>query len=233
MCMSIFFRMFHKSTFCALMVMMAVHAKAQTMAQLTITPGNPTPADTIFVISTITYSGNCSYGLVYTYTATAGDTIQIMPTYCGYDFSTTCTSTDTFKIPPLASGNYIVEMEYHQGSICPISNFDAVIGHATRSLTVKNSATAFFEQKTTALDDFNFYPNPASETVTVELPVVYSRTVNIVMRNLLGVEALRKTAQAGFTTLSLEGIPSGVYVLELEALPGWISKKYLLVHYGF
>jgi len=224
-----FLKMFHKCILSVLMATTFFSARSQSIAQLTITPGNPTPTDTIFVISTITYSGNCSYGLVYTYTATAGDTIQIMPTYCGYGFSTTCTSTDTFKIPPLGLGNYIIEMEYHQGSVCPISNFDAVIGQATTPLSIKNSATSFLTAEPDPTSEFNVYPNPCRGNVTVDVSIRNFETGWIVLHNVLGVTLLRKKIEAELLTLHLDNIPPGMYILRVENRYGVTSEKLLQI----
>ena len=115
---------------------------SQVVNQIIISPSNPTVNDTICVISDFSYYGGCPFGLTYSNTGLADSIIYINPTYCGYGTTTLCNSIDTFKIGPFPIGNYTISIDYHQGSVCPISNFDAVIANFDTLLTVSGPTSS-------------------------------------------------------------------------------------------
>ncbi|MES2681707.1 MAG: T9SS type A sorting domain-containing protein [Bacteroidota bacterium] len=166
------------------------NVNAQTLNQIIILPANPTPADTITIITNLTYTGNCTYGLAYTYTSVTGSTIQISPTYCGYWDSTACNSTDTFKVGPFANGTYQINMEFHQGSVCPISNFDATIYQMDTSIVIAsaNSISRLSESRKFPLV---LYPNPATDHVVVGTTNLAGLNhYQVKVTNILGQEIL-------------------------------------------
>lgn len=100
-------------------------SNAQVLNHITISPANPTSTDSIKIITDFSYFGNCSFGMVYSYSSINDSVIYIAPTYCGYGDSTLCTSIDTLTLGPFQEGNYALIIDFHQGSVCPISDFDA------------------------------------------------------------------------------------------------------------
>lgn len=141
---------------------LAGNTAAQTVNQVTILPSNPTPGDTIRVISDFSYQGNCSFGMVGIYMDVVNDTIRIFPTYCGYGDTTPCNSIDTFEIPPLPANTYTIIIEYHQGSVCPFSGFDITLLQTDTTVTV--NATGIQTTPVTQ-PSVQVWPNPAGEYI--------------------------------------------------------------------
>lgn len=135
----------------------------QTVNQITIIPSNPTPTDTIYVISDFSFYGNCSYGLVNSNTNLVGSIIYITPQYCGYGDTTLCNSIDTFKIEPLPNANYTISIDYHQSSVCPIGSFDDIIAQFDTSLVVGFALIICYPGQY-----FNIFPNPAINYIIID-----------------------------------------------------------------
>ncbi|NUN99084.1 MAG: T9SS type A sorting domain-containing protein [Saprospiraceae bacterium] len=188
---------------------------AQTVNQISIIPTNPTASDTIFIISDLSYRGNCPFGLVYSYTDVTDSLIQIFPTYCGYWDTTLCNSVDTFKIGPFPNGDYHIRIQYHQGSICPISNFDATIYQVDTSLTVSNT--------TSVLPDINLrfllriYPNPAKTQLTIYSDHFNeSHEYHLRITNLLGREIFQSSiSQTELTINTTDWKEKGIYFVSI------------------
>ncbi len=141
-------------------------AKSQVINQITISPTNPTENDTISIISNFTFYGNCSFGLLSYITQVEGSTITVIPFYCGHGDTTLCNSIDTFKIGIITIGNYSINIDYHQGSICPISGFDEIIAQFDTSLTVVGSSNI---SDRSGRDGFiKIYPNPADDYILID-----------------------------------------------------------------
>ena len=142
----------------------SVTAMAQTVNHISISPANPTATDTISIVSDFSYDGNCSYGLVYVDTFTIGSTIHVLPLYCGYGSSTLCNSIDTFRIGPYPGGSYSIQIQYHQGSVCPISGFDAIIAQFDSTLII--GGPSGFPGNIADNSSIGIYPNPANNRLT-------------------------------------------------------------------
>lgn len=61
---------------------------------------------------------------------------------------------------------------------------------------------------------WRFYPNPASGQLQVEVPADDQGEVRLY--SLLGQQVTRYAVQSGLNTLSLQGVPRGLYILELR-----------------
>lgn len=144
-------------------------AQAQPIInQVTIVPESPTETDTILVITDMTYQGACDYGIVYNYDWQAGDTIFTIPTYCGYWDTTWCYNrVDTIKLGSYPNGTYVLDITYHQGSVCPVSGFDATIAHTDTILTISGATTTFCPLP---LLEVEIYPNPATDWLAINIP---------------------------------------------------------------
>jgi len=58
------------------------------------------------------------------------------------------------------------------------------------------------------------FPNPASSSVTLVLPENIGRQ-QAVLYNALGQEVLRASVQGGRNELQLQGLPTGVYAVQV------------------
>lgn len=198
--------------FTVLFTVLSQGISAQGVNQVTIYPVNPSANDTIYVISDFTYHGNCSFGLVYSYSYLAGSVIYILPTYCGYGDTTLCNSIDTFKTGPFPAGNYTVSIEYHQGSICPASGFDATIALFDTSVVIGAPTGLTDEMDDTSL--IKIYPNPSSGIIYINKRFNSEDNSSLMIKNMLGETVLILNHIPG--ELNIEHLPKGVYSILFE-----------------
>jgi hypothetical protein len=114
----------------------------QIVNSASLHPNSPTSTDTILVISDFSYFGNCTVGLVNYTTNQTNFVIDIHPEYCGYGDSTWCNVIDTFSLGVLPVGNYTINIEYHQGTVCG-GSFDTII--ETHSTTLEIGSLSILE----------------------------------------------------------------------------------------
>lgn len=213
------------ATVLLLIFMISTDIYAQGVNQITIIPANPTATDTIYVISDLTYFGNCTFGLVHHSAYLAGSNILIIPTYCGYFDTTLCNSVDTFRVGPYPAGNYAITIDYHQGSICPVSGFDATIFQADTTLLITTVTGLNFNSDKTGLDIF---PNPASEYVTIRMDQqLVNRRIKIkdlLNRVLMEVKLENEDTKIDLTALKRKGI----YLIEVFSDDNVFAEKLIL-----
>jgi hypothetical protein len=189
---------------------------AQVVNKIIITPANPTETDTISIISDFSYRGSCAFGLVYSYTTLVDSTILIMPTYCGYWDTTLCNSVDTFKVGPFPARKYQISIDYHQGSVCPISNFDAVIHQLDTSIVIANATNVSFSKKTSDCS-IKVYPNPTHNYLIIDIDnFLKMNDCEIKIINLYGRQVFQSAIQQKqmFVALS-DSIKKGIYFIHI------------------
>lgn len=198
-------------------LVISIKAHAQVVNQITILPTNPTSTDTLYVVTDFSYFGNCSFGLVNYFYYIQDSTIHVLPTYCGYGDSTWCTSIDTLKLEPYPANNYIISIEFHQGSICPFSHFDATIAQFDTSLTI--STPSGIDPIDASDGEITIFPNPTTEELNVQIKnqdIEY-----ITLYNSLG-EFLDKYSTSSF---SIANLSSGVYWMRIYSNDTFYSRK--------
>lgn len=198
-------------------ILFFTRTQAQVVNQITLLPTNPTSMDTLYVITDFSYFGNCSFGLVGYYYYLLDSTIHILPTYCGYGDSTWCTSIDTLTLEPYPANNYIISIEFHQGSICPFSHFDATIAQYDTTFTI--STPSGINPIDISDDALSIFPNPTSETVNVQIK---NQSIEyIALYNSLGKFIERYNT----STFSISNLSSGVYWIRIFANDTFYSGK--------
>lgn len=193
------------------------YSQAQVVNQITMIPANPTSGDTISVIANFFYNGDCNFGLVGYFYHLQGSTIHIFPTYCGYGAPTLCTSTDTFKLETYPAGNYIIDIEFHQGSICPFSGFDATIAQFDTTLNI--TTTSGFGLQNNTKSNIMLFPNPTNGEVSVDLEKNNLKSISLY--NSLGT----LIDEFYSTTFSMAYLPNGIYWTIIKTNSGQYSKK--------
>jgi hypothetical protein len=188
---------------------------AQSVNSIVISPTHPTENDTISIISDFSYHGNCAFGLVYTYNSLIDSLIFILPTYCGYWDTSLCNSVDTFKVGPYPAGSYPVRIEYHQGSVCPISNFDATIYQLDTFVVI--SGTTKVNPAHNQCFQINIYPNPACDHIIISSEY-FSKTddYQLIINNIFGQQVFCCTIDQKQVYLDLsEWGGKGVYFMRI------------------
>ena len=189
-----------------ILIIIASNFYCQGVNQITIFPVNPTQNDTIYISSDFTYYGNCSAGLVQIETIQNGSNIQILPVYCGFYDTTLCNSIDTFKIEPLLSGNYQINVEYHQGSICPASAFDTILANFDTTIYVGALGEILSKQKS----NVHISPNPTNDIISLDING-YNGSVKTELYDLSG-RLLKATYSS---TISLKDYAKGIYLFKV------------------
>jgi len=190
---------------------------AQVLNQLEVVPSNPTESDTIYIISDFSYNGNCTFGLVDTYVSLMGSTILVMPLYCGYWDTTLCHSIDTFKVGPYPAGTYTLNMEYHQGSICPYSGFDATIYQLDIAVFI-NITTHAATSLTNSYFSVSVFPNPSRDFISIQFPNPEKEMLTITVYNALG-QVVEKMGNISGTEVKIENKKrqKGIYYFKLQS----------------
>ena len=205
-------------------------AHSQVINQVIIQPENPTSSDTVRVIIDFSYNGNCSFGLVYTYTNIEGSNIHLYPTYCGYGKKTLCHSVDTLTIDPQTPGDYTIHIEFHQGSICPISDFDALINHYDIALNVGVAASITqFESD----DFFNFklFPNPISRSAILESNRSLHNASIAIFNSAGRLVRELKNLNGMSIPLPLDDLINGIYFIQLTEDGKSLAAKSFIISY--
>jgi hypothetical protein len=198
-------------------MLISIYSQAQVVNQITIIPSNPTSGDTISVICNFSYNGDCTFGLVGYFYHLQGSTIHILPTYCGYGAPTLCTRFDTFKLETFSPGIYNINIEFHQGSICPFSGFDATIAQFDTTLNI--TTTSGLNSNNNSESGILLFPNPTIDEVTVLLKNKNLKSISLY--NSLG--SLIEVHYS--STFSIAHLPNGVYWTTIKTDRGQSTLK--------
>ena len=193
-------------------ICLSVFTKAQVVNQLQIYPSSPTSSDSIYIVSDFSYYGNCAYGLVSLYTFLTDTTIHIVPTYCGYGDPTLCNSIDTFVVGPYPAGHYAIVIEYHQGSICPLSGFDALIANADTSVMI--NPPAGIGSALTENNSLSLFPNPVHNSLYLSCDFNSIESSSLEILNVLGEIVMRMNSIPH--VINTEKLENGMYVLIIQ-----------------
>lgn len=194
---------------------------AQGINQISIYPSNPTGNDTVYLISDFSYYGNCTYGLVSAAVLQNDSVIQIYPEYCGFGDSTLCHAIDTFSMGILAEGNYNIELEYHQGTVCA-GGFDAIIANFDTSLYIgalSVNTTDAFEDK------ICIYPNPTQDYLNIEMD--HTESTQIKLLTMAGKLVLQTEFESQIK-LNTTSLAKASYLLVIEHEGRTVSHKIVI-----
>lgn len=78
--------------------------------------------------------------------------------------------------------------------------------------------------------NFSLYPNPTSQTTTLALEQMLPNTT-FVLHDALGCERLRQTIRNNYTTLDLQNLANGIYLVELWRNGGRMGTERLVVQH--
>ncbi|MCB9230690.1 MAG: T9SS type A sorting domain-containing protein [Bacteroidia bacterium] len=131
-----------------------------------------------------------------------------------WDFGDGNTSSSASPVHTYTTdGTYIVQLVAYRGCLSDT---------ARDTLTV--SSTGFLEVKEN--QDFQIFPNPAQNLVTVRLP---RQSQNLTLKDLQGREIAVWKAQSREMHLSLSQIPKGIYLLQVTTREGIFTRKLIKI----
>lgn len=120
-------------------------------------------------------------------------------------------------------------------NVCPTSTTtygyrvtDANGCSSTDSVTVKVDACTGIKEVKGLAGEVNIYPNPFSQTLTVELNA--SEKVEATMYDMLGNEVGTWQLKKGLNELNTQTIPKGVYSLQLKSAGGILTREFVKVN---
>lgn len=76
-----------------------------------------------------------------------------------------------------------------------------------------------------AMDKLVVFPNPVKESVTVQIPAEWQGAVQAAIYSTTGQLMLSENINKTIKTISLKGLPSGIYILRLTKGTEYITKK--------
>ena len=211
-----------------LCISLAYNSNSQTLNQITLIPPYPSNLDTIKVITDFSYLGNCAYGMVSLYTSQVGSNILVVPTYCGYGDSTLCNSIDTLVIDPRPAGNYTISVEFHQGSVCPLSGFDILLMQFDTSITIYQFLG--FENSTFSNENkgIQIFPNPITTQAFFNFDIE-QKNASINISDVLGNQVQSAIFSGKKWNFERGDLKSGIYFLRVtNDLNNLVSAKILL-----
>ncbi|HYV94698.1 MAG TPA: T9SS type A sorting domain-containing protein [Chitinophagales bacterium] len=110
---------------------------------------------------------------------------------------------------------------------------DLLVGNFRGGATFYDSKVTGIDQQQQAFDDaLQVYPNPAVENFTVKIsPDGYAGEVQFSLRDLFGKKISEQRTQAGsIVKMDVNGLPSGIYLLQMNAGSGSVVKKIIITH---
>ena len=151
--------------FLSLSLFIHLAATGQYINNISIYPQAPVSTDTIYIYPTVSFgAGSCD---AHTQFITInGNSIQASATHCTGFLTVVCTTTDTFKIEPLADGNYTFYFNLNQGAY-PAPCIPGIAPGPADSLKFTVSSLSSIVEKEAMNKSFLIYPNPASDYFTI------------------------------------------------------------------
>lgn len=153
-------------TLFTLLFIIQLQFKAQQIINVVVTPTNPITTDTIRVLITSTFpQGSCT-GTVSVINSPG----QVIANgfHCMGSNTVTCTDTDTIKLyPPHAAGTFTCIFSLDAGYWPGCSPSFVPYDHDTTFISIGTSTPTSISDTEILVKSFNFYPNPAKESITV------------------------------------------------------------------
>lgn len=192
---------------------------SQVVNSISIIPLNPVSTDTIRLISNFSYYGNCSVGLVNVTIYQSGSNISILPEYCGFGESSLCNTVDTFTLGVLSDGNYTLNIEYHQGTVCG-GGFDSIISSIDSSFqigTLSNNSIRGSE------NEIHIYPNPTTGTIEMSTEFIVEKI------SLFDISGKETVIIMKDNRVDLHSLGPGFYILRIRSEKGELHLKKIVV----
>ncbi len=194
--------------------------KSQSITNITYSPINPTPTDTIyFYVDLMFPSSGCP--LSNSGSSVVGQTVMASSLHCVGMLAAICNTTDTFMVLPLAAGNYTFDMTLSSGA-GPVPCSPGIVPNDNRTenfvvSTITNIANS--EVNT----EIEIAPNPSSGLFNLD----NLNNTSVLIYDVLGNELVNLSNLNQKYVLDLSNQPNGVYLM--KTITNGDSKTYRLL----
>ncbi|MFK8044777.1 MAG: T9SS type A sorting domain-containing protein [Crocinitomicaceae bacterium] len=194
-------------TFFYCIAFLCVSQAQGTIIGFSISPQNPTSTDTIYVYADIRFtSSNCE--LSDASFSVNGSTISANAHHCLGIAAAICSIVDTFKINPLADGNYSFDFNLTSG---------AAPAPCTAGIIPDDDSTFTFSVGTSKVTEadgnrFRMYPNPIQNSIN--LPTISDGTAFELIT--ISGQLIKSGLVQNNRIEHLENVPTGIYFLKLK-----------------
>jgi hypothetical protein len=198
-----------------LFVLIGFQIQAQQILNISSIPANPTAADDVYILVDCQFnSGGCnvwqqSHSFFSAFTINAG------AMHCLGPLAMMCNYTDSFHLGPLAAGNYTFNFQLNNGYGGPPCTPGIVPGPTDSYNFTVSLPTS---EKEIEREEFNIYPNPASEELKIEngeFKIDAVEIYNTLGEKILNQKPTDNKQQQPFIDISK--LSPGMYVIELKS----------------
>jgi len=116
-----------------------------------------------------------------------------------------------------AAGNYYVRIYGWSGANSATQCYTLRVATGTASV-------AYREGSETGSDRVNIFPNPASNTLSIEIPSE-EKSADVRLYDTRGHETMQRNVGAGQSTLNISSLPRGMYLVKVKMSKTVVTKK--------
>ncbi|MBL0342746.1 MAG: T9SS type A sorting domain-containing protein [Bacteroidetes bacterium] len=197
------------------LILTSYKSQGQFIQSLTISPSNPTTADTITILAECAFpSGGCEEHTQGSFVN--GSIISGFAIHCLGPLTVICYYTDTFQIAPLAAGNYSFIFQLDAG-FGPSPCTPGIVPGPTDTLNF--TVTLSSGQNNELLDkSFSVYPNPVNDLIYLTQSDSKSQHHTIEILSVDGKTVLTKPISNLSEPISVKELQNGFYFIKLKTL---------------
>ncbi len=199
---------------------------AQQVTSIDVIPSSPAPSDVVKALVTTSFPGGpCSRESQLV--VPSNDTLIVSGFYCYLSGSGGCTSTDTFTLGTLTSGNHTIRLMLYT------SNAPAACGsqqYSLKNIGLETFTVGTQTGRTIILQSgIRVYPNPSSgESILFSLGDIEASFADIKIFSLDGSIQLTSTLPVHGKIIQLEtgDLPAGIYFCAIVTAEGNFAGKF-------
>ncbi|MGM0612025.1 MAG: T9SS type A sorting domain-containing protein, partial [Bacteroidota bacterium] len=177
---------------------------------LKILEDNATNQDSIHLVSSATFPNSDCYMTDFSSTIN-NDSISAVAYHTAGQLPAFCNTVDTVNLGVLKSGSY--NLFYHLLDSATTDTFDI----DTLSFTIQDISGIESHSES---NQVKIYPNPASETITLNLKKLQPKEYTIALYSATGKKIRNFTTQEKIVTINTSNLREGIYLVRLTSRNG-------------
>ncbi len=199
-------------------------AYGQWINNITFTPANPTPQDTIVFLADLSFpSGSCDQHskLVNIF----GNTVDAYAIHCLGALTFICGYTDTFKVNPLPTGNYTFRLHVDNGGL-PSPCTPGIVPGPTDSISFIVTPVTGIEVRFPE-SGIMVYPTPATNVLYVRND--HRRPVELGIYSITGARVKNRHITEEKAEIDVHLLPRGYYYIRIITEGYGVETKRIVI----